>query len=308
MRSPGVGPTGASAPRLSIGALARATGIAVETLRTWEGRYGFPVPERKPSGHRVYPLSSVARLKRISQALSRGHRAGQVVGASEAALQALLQSTDADPRQPANVWSGLTGRDELLRLLEAFDAERLTRLLLADWAQLGPLEFLEQRVAPLVREVGVAWEQGRLEIRHEHFASERIGDLLRALRLPFEERARGPLVAVATLPGEEHELGLQMAALTLCSAGCRVLYLGPQTPPPEMLSLVRDVGARALGLSVSIASAGARTTGLVRRLRAQLPKRVALLVGGDGAPQPRPGVEIVRNLRELDAWARGEVS
>ena len=57
--------------RLSIGALSRATGIPVETLRTWENRYGYPVPERKPSGHRVYALASVPRLRRIAEALSR---------------------------------------------------------------------------------------------------------------------------------------------------------------------------------------------------------------------------------------------
>ena len=54
--------------RLSIGALSRATGIPVETLRTWESRYGYPVPERRPSGHRVYPLESVPRLRRIAEA------------------------------------------------------------------------------------------------------------------------------------------------------------------------------------------------------------------------------------------------
>ena len=51
---------------LSIGALARATSIRVETLRTWERRYGYPLPERKPSGHRVYPVASVSRLRRIA--------------------------------------------------------------------------------------------------------------------------------------------------------------------------------------------------------------------------------------------------
>ena len=34
---------------LSIGAVAKATGIRVETLRTWERRYGFPRPERTGS-------------------------------------------------------------------------------------------------------------------------------------------------------------------------------------------------------------------------------------------------------------------
>src|SRR5438132_1437067 len=66
-------------PRIAIGALARATGIPVETLRTWEGRYGFPVPRRKPSGHRTYDLASVARLRRIAEALAAGLRAGDVV-------------------------------------------------------------------------------------------------------------------------------------------------------------------------------------------------------------------------------------
>jgi len=36
--------------------------------------------------------------------------------------------------------------------------------------------------------------------------SGRVGDLLRTYRLPFEERARGPLVVLATLPGEMHAL------------------------------------------------------------------------------------------------------
>ena len=54
--------------RVSIGALSRATGIPVETLRTWESRYGFPVPERRPSGHRLYPLAIVPRLRRIAEA------------------------------------------------------------------------------------------------------------------------------------------------------------------------------------------------------------------------------------------------
>src|SRR5512135_2285392 len=85
---------------LSIGALSRATGIAVETLRTWESRYGFPVPERKPSGHRVYPVSAVPRLRRIAQALALGHRAGQVVGASDDALDRLLETSVG--AQPAN--------------------------------------------------------------------------------------------------------------------------------------------------------------------------------------------------------------
>ena len=291
---------------LSIGALSRATGIAVETLRTWESRYGFPAPERKASGHRVYPVAAVARLRRIAQALSLGHRAGQVVGASEESIARLLESSSSAPRGPAG--SNLSPPAEdlpgLLRHVKGFDGERLTRQFLSDWARMGPVEFLEGRIGPLIRAVGEGWEQDELEIRHEHFLSERVGDLLRSLRMPLEERATGPLVVFATLPGEAHGLGLQMSALVLAAAGCRILYLGTEVPVAQVASLARDLAARAVALSLSSATKGAASAAALRKLREALPRRVAIVAGGDGVPAARPGIDAVRSLRDLDAWGR----
>jgi methanogenic corrinoid protein MtbC1 len=295
----------APGPRLSIGALSRATAIPVETLRTWEGRYGYPVPERKPSGHRVYPLGAVARLRRIAEALSQGHRAGDVVGASEGDLDELLAQSPAPRSAPAPLpLEESKLRDELLTFVREFDAPGLTRALVTDWARLGPLDFLERRIVPLVRAVGAAWQEGDLEIRHEHFLSERVGDVLRSLRLPFEERAEGPLVVFGSLPGESHGLGLQMAALLLAAAGCRILYLGTEVPPVQMADLARDLNARALAVSVSVATRGPASAAQLRKLRQRLPRRVTLLVGGEGAPEPRPGVEVIRDLLALDTWGR----
>ncbi len=294
-----------SGGKLSIGALSRATGIPVETLRTWEARYGFPIPERKPSGHRLYPLTSVPRLRRIAEALSRGHRAGDVVAATDEAIAALLKATSAPavgPR-PLPVPSA-QDHTYLLQAIEAFDTDRLTRVLLQEWARLGPLDFLRACLGPLIRDIGAAWEAGRLEIRHEHFFSERAGDLLRSLRLPFEERAAGPLVVCTSLPGESHALGLQMAALVLALAGCRILFLGTEVPVAQVASLARDLNARAVALSVSQASRGAAMTAHISGLRRSLPRRVGLIVGGDGAPRSRPGLEVIQDLRSLDAWGR----
>jgi MerR family transcriptional regulator, light-induced transcriptional regulator len=295
-----------TAGRLSIGALSRATGIPIETLRTWERRYGFPVPERKPSGHRVYSLASVPRLRRIAEALGRGHRAAEAVTASEGDLAQLLEATGASsrPGQPTSHFP-LAPRDpsDLLRAVERFDSTTLTHQLMADSTLLGPTEFLRARVAPLIRAVGEAWAARRLDIRHEHFLSERLGDLLRTLRLRFEERAIGPLVVLATLPGEPHGLGLQMAALVLAAAGCRTLYLGTDVPVPEIATLAKDISARAVAISVSAARAGRASTAHLGRLRALLPRRVVLLVGGDGAPKARKGMDVIQDLTALDRWA-----
>ena len=47
---------------LSIGELARQTGVPVATLRSWEGRYGFPRPQRLAGGHRRYEQGDTALL------------------------------------------------------------------------------------------------------------------------------------------------------------------------------------------------------------------------------------------------------
>ena len=69
------------APTLSIGDLARRTGVEISTLRAWETRYGFPTPKRLRSGHRRYSerdvetVSDVVRHRRagstLESALSR---------------------------------------------------------------------------------------------------------------------------------------------------------------------------------------------------------------------------------------------
>ena len=294
-----------AAGKLSIGSLAKATGVPVETLRTWEQRYGFPVAERKPSGHRVYALSTVTRLRRIADAIARGHRAGAVVGATEAELSRLLSVT-ASPASagafPANPTQA--SAEDLLAAVSAFDADRLTAALWSDWGRLGPVGFLQQTVAPLIERVGREWEEGRLQIRHEHFLSERLGDVMRAIRLPLDLTSAGPTVICATLPGESHAIGLQMAALLLSSAGLRVLYLGTEMPPAELGRLARELGARAVAISVSSAADGAAVTRHLAELRETLPRQVQVLVGGQGAPAGRSDLVTVGDFAGLVRWAQ----
>ena len=73
---------------LSVGELARRTGVSVSNLRAWERRHGFPIPERLPGGHRRYTELDVAavlgvRRQRtegvsLSVALASARRQGQI--------------------------------------------------------------------------------------------------------------------------------------------------------------------------------------------------------------------------------------
>jgi DICT domain-containing protein len=50
---------------LAIKDVAEQTGLAAGTIRMWEQRYGFPEPERTPSGYRVYTPDDVELLRRV---------------------------------------------------------------------------------------------------------------------------------------------------------------------------------------------------------------------------------------------------
>jgi len=290
---------------MGIGALSRAVGIPVETLRTWERRYGFPIPERTPSGHRRYRADDVPRLRRVAALLARGIRAGEALPATDAEAEELLRASGAAVPPPwSNGPTTAPSTEVLLAAVRKLDPHECTRQLQAAWAGLGPLEFAAGCMPPLLGMVGDGWASGDLDIRHEHFLTERVTDLLRAVRLPLEAEAAGPIVVLATLPGEEHALGLQLASLVLVASGLRTVSAGAQLPEDEIVFLAQEVSAFAVGVSVSIANRGAGTGRRLARLRERLPRRIKMIVGGAGAPRARAGIEIFGDLRALGTWAR----
>jgi DNA-binding transcriptional MerR regulator/methylmalonyl-CoA mutase cobalamin-binding subunit len=306
-------------PSLTIGALSRATGIPVETLRTWERRYGAPRATRRASGHRAYPLEDVGRLRRVARALELGHRASTVVRLDDADLEALLDASHdvaipAEPargreratlRRPSRAAAGRasTSRD-LLAAAAAFDGEGLRAAL--DVAQLRRtrVELLDEVIAPFLAALGAAWARGAIDVRHEHHAAAAVGDFLRALRRRLEPARPLRQAAVALLPGDRHELGALMAAVVIADAGWGVLYLGLETPPAQLVALAGETAMDAVAVSVSASRAGAGTTAALRDLRAALPAGAALLVGGAGAPARLAGARMFRDLASLDRWLR----
>lgn len=56
----------------SIGQLAKAVGVNIETLRYYERQKLIPIPPRNQSGHRVYPKKILKRLNFIKQAQRLG--------------------------------------------------------------------------------------------------------------------------------------------------------------------------------------------------------------------------------------------
>jgi methanogenic corrinoid protein MtbC1 len=285
---------------LSIGDVAEATALSVDTIRVWERRYGRPQPVRLPSGHRRYRESDVRWLRRIAEALARGHRPSKVIPLEEERLNELL----GDPASAEKTDDEMAA---YLKLILAYAEVELRDELQAGIERVGPRAFVTDTVSPLVQTVGRLWADGELEIRHEHFTSEILEDLLRQLRESMPEAATKPVVLLATLPGEVHSLGLQMAAVVTALAEARPSMLGTDVPLNEIVAAVRDTGADAVCVSVSLATAGVGTDRVLAELRALLPDEIPLVVGGRGARGVRRGprgITWIADLNEYERWLR----
>jgi DICT domain-containing protein len=57
---------------LTIREVAARSGVAAATLRMWEERYGFPNPQRLPSGHRRYSSEHVEQVRAVVAARASG--------------------------------------------------------------------------------------------------------------------------------------------------------------------------------------------------------------------------------------------
>ena len=65
-------PESQDAPALSMREMVSRSGVSEGTLRMWEARYGFPVPDRLPSGHRRYSAEDLRRVRAVLGARDRG--------------------------------------------------------------------------------------------------------------------------------------------------------------------------------------------------------------------------------------------
>ena len=85
-------------PKYRSGAVARLTGIPVDTLRMWERRYGVVGPRQSESGHRLYSPEDVERLVLIKRLVDLGSTIGTLAPLSTVQLKDMLETARAAGR------------------------------------------------------------------------------------------------------------------------------------------------------------------------------------------------------------------
>lgn len=295
------------APHHSIGVVERRTGLPAHTIRAWERRYGAVEPERSEGGHRLYSEAEIRRLSLLSELTAAGHRIGQIASLGTERLRELVRPQGGEEPSGAGgavrSSSGAVSVGELLEAVRAFDGDRLEEAFRRAALTMSAHGLIQEVVAPLMIRIGDAWERGEISPAQEHLASGVVMRTLGWLLETCEPTGDAPRVVVATPAGQVHNLGALLAACTAAASGWRVTYLGGDLPADEIARTARDVGARAVALSV-VHPETSELEEELERLRSEVPDGTALLVGGRAAEADAPAVEaaggrLLRDYAEL---------
>jgi DNA-binding transcriptional MerR regulator len=274
-------------PGIRTNAAAEVLGVSPNTLRSWERRYGYPVPKRTPGNHRNYEL---VELQTLRDALAE---TGNISSAIELSRQ----------RQEAPASGG-----NLLVAFESFDEDAADRAIEQSLA-IRPLErTVEEMLLPAIDHLSAG--AGR-EAELEFAARWATGWLHGARRLASTaSRPAGILLLDSSRGSDAEAVHAQALDLALRRAGFRVLMLsdelgeermeralgaldptaivlcGPGADTPTAVQLVRKIreggfdaplyGFRAAGLiGDAIPSAGERPSQVTGMLNADLRRRAS---------------------------------
>ncbi len=227
-------------PGIRTNAAAEVLGVSPNTLRSWERRYGYPVPKRTPGNHRNYEL---IELQTLRDALAE---TGNISSAIELARQ----------RQEAPASDG-----GLLAAFESFDEDAADRAVEESLA-VRPLErTVEELLLPAVDELAGDTER---EAELEFAARWATGWLHGARRLASTaSRPAGVLLLDSSRGSDLEAVHAQALDLALRRAGFRVLMLSDELGEERM--------ERALGAldptAIVICGPGADTASAVRLVR-----------------------------------------
>jgi DNA-binding transcriptional MerR regulator len=212
-------------------AAAAMLGVSTNTLRSWERRFGYPMPRRTEGGHRQFELAEIEALRQalqetqnISSAISIASERGQSM-ASPARLKGAFVAFDQDQA------------DRLLEeSLALRSVERTIESLL-----FPAVESLDDSspdvTASASAEYGFAWRYAT-------------GWLAAAQRVaPPASREEGVLVFDAARPTDADSLHVQALELFLRRAGLRVLTLPIELEPTRIGNALRALRPQAVVLS-----------------------------------------------------------
>jgi len=209
----------------------------------------------------------------------------------------LFEGRGREPELPAEA-------RELLDLLRARKRREAAENIL-ELARSGRTveQVVEDVVLPAMRSLGFLWETGRVSVADEHAATEICRYVLYRLFDSIEPvRPTGLRALVSCVPGDEHELGVEIVGEYLRLKGWEVFVVGRSTPPEDILKALAEFCPHVAFFSATLLANLPAARALVTEAQKTLP-RLGVVLGGAAAVAAAdvlvgPGVAVAAHFAE----------
>ena len=238
-------------PAFNLKVVLKETGLAADTLRAWERRYGLPLPQRTQGGHRLYSQRDIETIKWLMKRQEEGLSISRAVelwkeqtasGADPLADSALSSSAPLTASSSPDT-SLASIRARWIQACVDFD-ENAAEQVLNQAFSLFPIESVCVEVLQKgMSEIGKLWYENQASVQQEHFASGLAMRRLDALLLASPAPTRPQTVLVGCPADEWHTFTPLMLALFMRRRGLSVIYLGANVPAERFADTVKNVKA-----------------------------------------------------------------
>ena len=242
-------------PAYNLKVVLKETGLAADTLRAWERRYGLPIPQRTPGGHRLYSERDIHTIKwliaRQAEGLSISHAvdlwntqtasgSDPLAGLASSALTSLqISPTTLSPSE--TTLDAMRG--QWVTACLNYDETKAEQTLNQAFS-IFPVEAVCGEVLQKgLSEIGSLWYENHASVQQEHFASGLAMRRLDALLIASPAPTHAQNILVGCPANEWHTFTALMLALFLRRRGMGIIYLGANVPTERFEETIHAVRA-----------------------------------------------------------------
>lgn len=140
---------------------------------------------------------------------------------------------------------------------------------------------IEKILIPALNEVGAAYEKGTLFLPQLIASADSAKSAFKAIkrRMKSGSAVSKGKVVMATVKGDVHDIGKNIAVTVLQNYGYDVIDLGKNVPPEDVVDAVKKHGAKLVGLSALMTTTVKNMEETIRLLKRECPE-VKIMVGG----------------------------
>ena len=225
-----------------IRTVSEITGVNAVTLRAWERRYGLIKPLRTPKGHRLYTDEHIDLISKVCERLNQGITISRIA-------DDLKQEEDRQNRDDSGTW--VRYRDDMIDAVQRFDERGLDRVY-NEANAMYPVDIVTKMlIVPMLELIGDRWSRQQGTVAEEHFFSVYLRNKIGARFHHRNTQNKGHKIVAACMPGELHEFGLLLFALSAHSRGYRIIMLGANMPIEDLAQVAQISGSGGIVLTGS---------------------------------------------------------